>query len=78
MKKLDRVLINQTWLDKFPTAFADFLPLCISDHSPTLLNITSTTSRRGNPFRFYNYWSSLDKFSKHVGEAGSTLIEGNF
>ena len=78
MKKLDRVLINQSWLDKFPTAFAEFLPPGISDHSPALVNITPAASRKGKTFRFYNYWSSLENFSKHVGDSWSIPIEGNF
>ena len=32
-EKLDGVLINLSWLDKLPTAFAEFLPPGISDHS---------------------------------------------
>ena len=78
MKKMDRVLINQSWLDKLPTAFAEFLAPGISDHSPALVNITPGSCRKGKTFHFYNYWSSLENFSNHIGDTWATPIEGNF
>ncbi|KZV38718.1 hypothetical protein F511_33874 [Dorcoceras hygrometricum] len=38
--KLDRVLINSTWLNSAFDAFTEFLaPSCISDHSLSITNI---------------------------------------
>ncbi|KAK9757812.1 hypothetical protein RND81_01G187800 [Saponaria officinalis] len=34
--KLDRVMVNCSWLQTFPSTTVHFLPSCISDHSPTL------------------------------------------
>ncbi|GJT43974.1 RNA-directed DNA polymerase, eukaryota, reverse transcriptase zinc-binding domain protein [Tanacetum coccineum] len=39
LKKLDRVMINENFLDKFPTTHSVFLPDLISDHSPAILTI---------------------------------------
>ena len=78
MKKLDRVLINQSWLVKFPAAFAEFLPPGISDHSPALVRIIPKASRKGKTFRFYNYWTSLANFKDQVTSSWSMHVEGNF
>ncbi|XVE91311.1 hypothetical protein DITRI_Ditri20bG0143500 [Diplodiscus trichospermus] len=36
-RKLDRVLINDVWLDRFVDSTVDFLPPEVSNHSPTLI-----------------------------------------
>ena len=77
-KKLDRALVNQRWLDSFPTAFAEFLQPGISDHSPIVIHVTAQVKRKGMPFKFYNYWTSLEKFYDIVHEHWSRPIEGTF
>ena len=59
-KKLDRAMVNQSWLDQFSSAFAEFLPSGISDHSPIIIHVKSTSRKKGLPFKFYNYWTTLD------------------
>ena len=54
-RKLDRALVNQGWLDYFPSAYAEFLPPGISDHSPIVIHISDTNRKKGFPFKFYNY-----------------------
>nr|GEV41773.1 hypothetical protein [Tanacetum cinerariifolium] len=39
LKKLDRILINEAFMDKFQTANGMFLPYLISDHSPAILRV---------------------------------------
>ena len=78
MKKLDSMLINQTWLDKFPSTFAEFLSPSISDHSPFLVKVSTPTSRKGKPFKFFNYWTSLDKFNETVDKAWTKNIDDTF
>ncbi|XVE86096.1 hypothetical protein DITRI_Ditri18aG0008900 [Diplodiscus trichospermus] len=42
-KKLDGVLINEVWLAEFPHSTADFLPPGISDHCPTVIELSQVT-----------------------------------
>ena len=77
-KKLDRALVNQGWLDKFPTAYAEFLQSGISDHSPIVIHMEAQVRKKRMPFIFYNYWTSLDKFSDLVCKHWSRPIAGTF
>ena len=77
-KKLDRVLVNQTWMVIFPTAFAKFLPPSISVPSPTVVRVVPTIKRNGKPSKFYNYWASLDKFNDTIINSWAKPIEGTF
>ena len=76
-KKLDRALVNQNWLDHFPTAFAEFLLPGISDHSPIVIHVTAPVRKKGMPFKFYNYWTPLDRFYDIVHEHWTRPIAGN-
>lgn len=40
MERLDRVFVNENWLDIFPNAFVTHLPKTYSDHNPLLLTLS--------------------------------------
>ncbi|CAA7013483.1 unnamed protein product [Microthlaspi erraticum] len=54
-KKLDRVLVNDLWLEIFPTAMAFFGAPDFSDHSSTSIALSPSTQRQKKAFKFYNY-----------------------
>ncbi|PKU61258.1 Putative ribonuclease H protein [Dendrobium catenatum] len=58
--KLDRMLVNQKWLDSFPLSYYKVVPPTCSDHTPLLLcsGAPSLLSR----FQFKNYWLNFDGF----------------
>eukprot|EP00252_Welwitschia_mirabilis_P010434 TRINITY_DN23707_c0_g2_i1.p1 TRINITY_DN23707_c0_g2~~TRINITY_DN23707_c0_g2_i1.p1 ORF type:complete len:166 (-),score=8.95 TRINITY_DN23707_c0_g2_i1:66-563(-) len=59
--KLDRVLINPFWIDRFPHSHAEFLSPGLSDHSPSILNVF--TGPKVKPlFRFCNFWCEDEGF----------------
>lgn len=37
LKKLDRAMINESFLNRFSRAYAEFKPYLISDHSPVVV-----------------------------------------
>lgn len=37
--RLDRSLVNQEWINHFPTTFSKYLPASSSDHSPILVRL---------------------------------------
>nr|GEU99310.1 hypothetical protein [Tanacetum cinerariifolium] len=73
LKKLDRVMCNMGFLDKFPNANAVFLPFECSDHSLSVLNIPSIAGPKPKPFKFANFLAFKAEFSpivKSVWEKG--------
>ncbi|KAL2226576.1 UNVERIFIED_CONTAM: putative mitochondrial protein [Sesamum indicum] len=54
-KRLDRILINDRWLARFPTSSYHSLTPRTSDHSPLVLFGDSQHHNNGGMFRFDNY-----------------------
>ncbi|KAI0487871.1 hypothetical protein KFK09_027694 [Dendrobium nobile] len=80
--KLDRALINDSWISNFPNSFYKVGPEC-SDHSPLIL-LNSSQIKRGHHFlykiystKFPEFWSCLmDVFSQP--NSSSPLSSFNF
>lgn len=65
--KLDRVMINNTWLDKDWICKVNYLPKGIfSDHSPTIVTLFKSTMSAPKPFKFQNIWISPHSFHKII------------
>nr|GFA44405.1 hypothetical protein [Tanacetum cinerariifolium] len=75
LKKLDRVLINEDFISKFPQAHAIFMPYLIYDHSPALLIIPNGMKRKKKSFKFANYITEKEDFGKIVEESNGNLVE---
>lgn len=72
-KKLDRVFVNEDWLNLFPSSIAYFGEPDFSDHSPAGIILNLSRQHRKTPFKFQNmllqneefiplilsYWNSL-------------------
>ena len=55
LSKIEWVLGNNAWNERFPTALVSFLPKGDYDRLPMVIYFSK--SHRGmKPFRFYNYW----------------------
>ncbi|KAI0530918.1 hypothetical protein KFK09_000466 [Dendrobium nobile] len=59
--KLDRVLVNDSWLNSYPDSFCSFQSPSCSDHSPILL-LSGTQNQSRHRFLFKNYWTKLDEY----------------
>lgn len=55
--KLDRVLVNEKWLEAHPNSFSTFLPSGVSEHSPTLVNLDPNLPSSKKPFNFFDLWA---------------------
>ncbi|GKC08922.1 hypothetical protein Tco_1000532 [Tanacetum coccineum] len=52
LKKLDRMLVNESFMDKYPKVFGVFLPYLISYHSPAILIIKEGAPKKKKLFRY--------------------------
>ncbi|XP_071695674.1 uncharacterized protein [Rutidosis leptorrhynchoides] len=76
LKKLDRILINEEFLTKFPQASGIFLLYIISDHSPAVVRLTNNLVKPSKAFRFMNYVAFKDDFMDTVEKEWAKDIEG--
>ncbi|KAL2231095.1 UNVERIFIED_CONTAM: hypothetical protein Sindi_1703900 [Sesamum indicum] len=65
-KRLDRILINDRWLARFPSSSYHSLLSRTSDHSPLVLHGDTQNQTRGGMFRFDNYLTRSPEFIPNV------------
>ncbi|XP_013616875.1 uncharacterized protein LOC111202995 [Brassica napus] len=71
LRKLDRVLVNQSWLSKSPESVAIFDPLGDSNHSSALISLSpeATSGRKG--FKYLSFVSTHVYFFPFLRETWS-------
>lgn len=74
--KLDRILVNNIWMNSQRDSTVQFLPAGASDHSPGILRVFKHFSKRAIPFRFKNVWVEDEKFLDIVAECWNTSFQG--
>ncbi|KAL2224536.1 UNVERIFIED_CONTAM: hypothetical protein Sindi_3021300 [Sesamum indicum] len=74
-KRLDRMLINDTWMDRFSTSFYTSLTPRTSDHSPMVL-YRDSRQHYGGMFRFDNYLALSPEFIPSVQQVWQHNIIG--
>lgn len=65
-KKLDRVLVNEEWSQKFPTAYGVFEAGGSSDHLRCRVRIGTEIPRPRGPFKFSNVLTTMPEFLQTV------------
>ncbi|XP_021756192.1 uncharacterized protein LOC110721363 [Chenopodium quinoa] len=60
--KIDRVIVNNGWLNNFPSFAAEFLPEGLMNHSPCCMRLDSQAGNVKKPFRFFNMWTEAPNF----------------
>ncbi|KAJ0478339.1 putative RNA-directed DNA polymerase [Helianthus annuus] len=68
LSKIDRVLVCDGFMTRWPLASFKALQRELSDHSPLVLSC-SQVDFGPIPFKLYNYWLDMDGFSETVQEA---------
>ncbi|KAG2304779.1 hypothetical protein Bca52824_033430 [Brassica carinata] len=82
-KKLDRLMVNNTFVASFPHALASFLPPNFSDHSPCVLDFSFSLPLAGTqPYKFQNYLIKHPGFAQliqdswiHAGNVCQTIAQ---
>lgn len=77
MKKLDRVLVNEGWLDLFDLSQAEFLPRGLSDHSPATVNFGVARDRVFKPFQLFQHLLDREDFISVVAQAWDFQVRGD-
>ncbi|KAK4422068.1 hypothetical protein Salat_2157700 [Sesamum alatum] len=75
--KLDRVLLNNEWLEAGLHCGAHFSPPgCLSDHSPGIVSLFDPPAPKPKPFRFFNMWANHPDFLATVESHWNMNAEG--
>ncbi|KAL0287460.1 UNVERIFIED_CONTAM: Retrovirus-related Pol polyprotein from type-2 retrotransposable element R2DM [Sesamum angustifolium] len=75
--KLDRVLLNNDWLEAGFHCTAHFNPPgCLSDHSPGIVSIFDNPAPKPKPFRFFNMWADHPDFIPTIERQWRLNVEG--
>ncbi|XP_077249405.1 uncharacterized protein LOC143888906 [Tasmannia lanceolata] len=56
LRRLDRAIVNDDWLEHFPSSSANFNNPLISDHSPIIIHLLDNENPSPKPFRFFSMW----------------------
>ncbi|GKA90013.1 RNA-directed DNA polymerase, eukaryota, reverse transcriptase zinc-binding domain protein [Tanacetum coccineum] len=76
MKKLDRVMANSDFLDKYGGGHARFHPFLIYDHSSVMMHIPNSLERKNKSFRFSNFIADKNEFIYVVKREWNCDCEG--
>ncbi|GJW50195.1 RNA-directed DNA polymerase, eukaryota, reverse transcriptase zinc-binding domain protein [Tanacetum coccineum] len=76
LKKLDRVMSNEEFINVFDQSHAVFLPYLISDHCPALVIMPGGMERKRKAFRFANYIVDKPDFLSTVAQEWKLSMEG--
>lgn len=78
MRKLDRILGNSAFIDRFRDTTVFFHPRGVSDHSPGVLSIKAGIRNRSRGFKFDNFLTNHDLFLSRVKEVWDTHRQGSY
>lgn len=76
-ERLDRAVVNANFLNSFPNAKLENLPIIGSDHGPIYLSLNNTIRKVNKPFKFEAIWLSHPNFSHLVNMVWSQQLESN-
>ncbi|PKU67582.1 putative mitochondrial protein [Dendrobium catenatum] len=74
--KLDRVLVNNSWMKEFPDSYYSIQSPSCSDHCLVILH-SGISEQVRHRFLFKNYWTNIDGFWHLLLRAFSDSVSGN-
>ncbi|XP_074290277.1 uncharacterized protein LOC141617008 [Silene latifolia] len=60
--RLDRVLVNQSWLRRFQDSYAHFYTKGLMDHTPCIIQTSENTPVKRRSFKYFHMWSKSEQF----------------
>lgn len=76
-KRLDRILVNDQWSQKFQHNYVRHLMRTGSDHRPLLMKCHNEQQKVIKYFRFLNFWTQQSDFLNVVQSSWSMQVSGN-
>ncbi|PHT40138.1 hypothetical protein CQW23_18992 [Capsicum baccatum] len=67
--KIDWILVNANWIQKWPHSVGICMDPQLSDHSPLCIELEQQVVSGTKPFRFYNYLAEHEQFLREVQTA---------
>nr|GEZ01831.1 hypothetical protein [Tanacetum cinerariifolium] len=77
LKKLDRVMCNGHFVEKFVNSNAQFLPFVASDRTPAVIEIPVMSRAKPRAFKFVNFHADKKEFLPIVKEVWDKQIPGH-
>lgn len=77
LRKLDRVLVNDSWLQNYDLSSAAFLPRGLSDHFLATLSFGLAKVKLHKPFQVFHHLLDHDDFMNSVAQAWNIHVRGN-
>ncbi|XP_074288898.1 uncharacterized protein LOC141614042 [Silene latifolia] len=74
--KIDRVLVNDEWGNKWSDHYAHYAPEGDYDHCPCFIQSGDTNFKKKRPFKFYNMWTRVPEFKTIVEDRWTHNIQG--
>ncbi|GJV66899.1 RNA-directed DNA polymerase, eukaryota, reverse transcriptase zinc-binding domain protein [Tanacetum coccineum] len=75
-KKLDRIMVNEDLIIKYPDTHGCFLPFLMVNHSPSILIMKNDVTKKKRAFRFPNFVTKRNNFHKTVEEVWKQQMSG--
>ncbi|MQM23789.1 hypothetical protein Taro_056859 [Colocasia esculenta] len=74
--RMDRALINHSWMDMFPYSYVHYGDQILSDHAQLTVYTEDIVAGGPKPFKFYNMWAHHESFRSIVHQAWTTHFQG--
>ncbi|KAM6542830.1 hypothetical protein CsatB_007277 [Cannabis sativa] len=74
--KIDRILANQTWINKYELAEAVYLNEGLFDHTPAILSLHPDLVSGKKPFKYFKMWKSHPKYDSCLKEVWDRPVVG--
>ncbi|XP_020259065.1 uncharacterized protein LOC109835503 [Asparagus officinalis] len=74
--RLDRALVNDSWIQNYNSSHVEFLLPNFSDHSPALVSIYKEEKQGKKPFKFFNMWTNHSNYMSTVSSIWQRQVAG--
>ncbi|XP_071697168.1 uncharacterized protein [Rutidosis leptorrhynchoides] len=76
LKKLDRILCNEDFINTYHDASGTFMPYLVSDHNPAILYLPKGSKKKKKSFMFMNHIARKDEFLPIVVKGWNVIVNG--
>lgn len=75
--KLDRILVNDEWLEQYSNSSTVAGSALLSDHVPIHLSLNPVAKLRYRGFKYFNHWDNIQGYKEAVDQAWESNYQGN-